>query len=194
VAVLSRGPSEKLQEGLPGQEGMGSRLLAVRYHGITFTTVYCPNGKSVDHEDYGKKVAWFDSLVDYVGQRLDPSQPTVLTGDFNIVPAPLDSWNDKAFAGQIHHTEAERARVSALLDWGFFDLYREKHPAEQGFTWWDYRAGSFHKKQGLRIDLMLATATVKARLQDATVERDWRKKVDGLISSDHAPLWIDLAD
>lgn len=192
VAVLSKEPVEVSQRGLPGQDEQGARLIDVKHGDLSFVTVYCPNGKTVEHEDYGKKLEWFDSLLGYLEQSHDPSEPLVLTGDFNIVPAPIDSWNEEKLTGHIFHTDAERARMKALLDWGLVDAWRAERPDDPGHSWWDYRAGAFHKRQGLRIDLVLVTEPVAARVQGVELLRDWRKKVEGLTPSDHAPVWVDL--
>jgi exodeoxyribonuclease-3 len=118
----------------------------------------------------------------------------VLGGDFNVCPGALDSWNEAAFAGEIFHTEAERQRFAALLGCGFRDLFRERLPEERSFSWWDYRAGSFHQNHGLRIDLLLATPPVLQRLQAVQIDREFRKKQDGHVPSDHAPVFADLLD
>ena len=92
-------------------------------------------------------------LREWAGGFVSSSESTVLCGDFNIVPAALDSWNEERFAGSIFHTDEERARMSSLYGLGLRDLYREREPSTQAFSWWDYRGGAFHRKQGLRIDL-----------------------------------------
>lgn len=193
VGVLTRVPCEVRQVGLPRQEELGARLLAVDVAGITFITVYCPNGKSVTHEDFARKLAWYDDLRAWTVMTFDPSQPLVLTGDFNVVPAAIDSWNEATHAGHIFHTAEERARFAALVDWGLVDVWRAAKPDDPGHTWWDYRAGAFHKRQGLRIDIILATRPVAERVREVHLSRDWRKKVEGLTPSDHAPVWADLA-
>ena len=192
VAVLSRRPVEVVQRGLPGQEELGARLLTVVAEGLLFTTVYCPNGKSVGHADYPRKLAWFDSLYDLVQASHDPAAGGVLCGDFNICPQPLDSWNEAGLAGRIFHTEEERTRFARLLDWGYVDLFRALHPDEQRFSWWDYRGGAFHRNMGLRIDLVLGTAPVAEALASVDIDRDYRKKKDGLTASDHAPVIAEL--
>ena len=78
------------------------------------------------------------------------------------------------------------------MDWGLHDVFREQHPDTQAFSWWDYRGGAFHRKQGLRIDLLLATEPVAVRVASAMIDRDFRKKQEGLTASDHAPVWMDL--
>jgi exodeoxyribonuclease-3 len=95
-------------------------------------------------------------------------------------------------AGRIFHTDAERKRFQRLLEWGFADVYRKLHPDSQAFSWWDYRAGAFHKKQGLRIDFLLATPSLVARTRSVEIDREYRKKKNGLIPSDHAPVFLDF--
>ena len=94
--------------------------------------------------------------------------------------------------GQIFHTDEERARFRALLDWGLIDLYRHLNPEGREFSWWDYRGGAFHKKQGLRIDFLLATQPLLVRVRRVEIDREYRKKKDGLTASDHAPVIADL--
>lgn len=190
VAVLSREPAEVILRGLPGQEDAGARLLRVRVGGIDFTTVYCPNGKAVDHPDYAAKLAWFDALAAY-WRDASAGADRVLCGDFNVVPAALDSWRGDV-SDYIFHTPAERARFDALTAQGLFDLFRARHPDRQAFSWWDYRGGSFHRGQGLRIDLVLASRSVLERVERIEIDRDFRKKQQGLTASDHAPVYADL--
>jgi exodeoxyribonuclease-3 len=195
VAVLSRLPLEPVQLGLPGQDVLGSRFLTVRVDGpdaeLEFTTVYCPNGKTLEHDDYGAKLDWYDTLLAH--WRAGTAANRVLCGDFNIVREPLDSWLGEGGDGRIFHTVAERQRLEALLDTGLVDLFRQCHPDEQIFSWWDYRGGAFHRKQGLRIDLVLGTADVAARVVEACTDRDYRKKQEGMTASDHAPVIVELA-
>jgi exodeoxyribonuclease-3 len=196
VAVLSRksaGPAPELvQAGLPGQEAMGARLVTVKVFGMEVTSVYVPNGKSVEHADYARKLAWLDALVAHLRGAASRDVPVIVAGDFNIAPTDLDTWDPKGLAGHVFHTDEERARVRALLDLGLVDLHRKVHPDEQAFTWWDYRGGAFHKKQGLRIDWLLGNAAAAARCTEVRVDRDFRKKRDERTPSDHAPVIAEL--
>jgi exodeoxyribonuclease-3 len=193
VAILSREPATVTQTGLPAQDSMGARLLSADVAGLSFTTVYCPNGKSVDHEDYGRKLAWIDDLTRYADEAKLADRPAILCGDFNVCRSALDSWGGERFEGHIFHTDAERERLERLLALGFVDAFREKYPNDATFSWWDYRGGAFHKKQGLRIDLILVTAPAMARIEKVEVDREYRKKQDGLTASDHAPVIAELA-
>lgn len=198
VAILSRLPVEHVESGLPGQADFGSRLIRARVGegdaAVDFTTLYCPNGKSTDHDDFPKKLAWFDALRDWAKGFVDSGTATILCGDFNIVPTALDTWDEESFAGSIFHTDEERARLAAVLDVGLRDLYREVEPDTQAFSWWDYRGGAFHRKHGLRIDFLLGTEAVVSRLRGVEIDRDFRKKKEELTASDHAPVIATLDD
>ena len=191
VAVLSRNPVEVLDRGLPGEDAFGSRLLRVKVDDLHFTTVYCPNGKDLGHDDFPNKLAWFDSLLRYWSAQ-DRNAAAVLCGDFNVTPTDLDSWLGGHDEERLFHTKAERDRYAALLELGLVDVFRQRYPDKQAFSWWDFRGGAFHKGHGLRIDMVLATTVAAQRVTDVVIDRDYRKKLDGLISSDHAPVYADL--
>ena len=192
VAVLSRNAGEVLQRGLPGEEDFGSRALVTLVDGLVFASLYCPNGKRLDHDDYWRKLHWFDSLYAFLDQEYQVADALVLGGDFNLCPSPLDSWNEEGLRGEIFHTDAERIRFQRLVGWGLHDLFRHQHPETQAFSWWDYRGGAFHRRQGLRIDFLLGSESVRKRAVHAEIDREYRKKQEGLTASDHAPVWVDL--
>lgn len=191
VGILSREPVEVVQLGLPDEDDMGSRLIRATFQGIDFTNVYCPNGKDVTHEDFPKKLVWFESLARYF-ETVDRGNDVVLCGDFNIVPEPIDCWRGDAADGTVFCTDEERQRLNALIELGLVDLYRSQNPDEQKFSWWDYRGGAFHRGMGLRIDLLLGTPGLAERVQNVEIDRDYRKKKDGNTASDHAPVFADL--
>ena len=195
VAILTRVDAEAAtvtRAGLPGQEDFGARLLTADVAGMSFTTLYCPNGKTLEHDDYPRKLAWYDSLAEHVAATLRPEDPVVLCGDFNICPSAQDTWDAARHEGQIFHTEAERAGLQRLLDWGLVDIFRHEHPDSSEFSWWDYRGGAFHRKHGLRIDFLLGTQSLLSRVRNVEIDREYRKKKDGLTASDHAPVFADL--
>ena len=191
VAILTREPAELITEGLPGEEAAGARLITAHVgNDLEFTTVYCPNGKSVTHEDYERKLGWYNSLVAHYGAGR--SDKRILCGDFNIVPTAIDSWRGEEADGDVFHTDRERQCLSGLMDVGLVDLFRDRHPDQAAFSWWDYRGGSFYRNQGLRIDFILGTPDVSRLAKDVTIDRDFRKKQEGLTASDHAPVYVDL--
>lgn len=192
VAVLARQPVHPVERGLPGQETLGARYIAVELDGLVFASVYCPNGKDVDHPDYDRKLAWLDALAAHWRARYSPQTAAVLGGDFNVVPSDLDSHHADGDVSSIFHTPAERDRFQALQALGLDDLFRTVHPEAQQFSWWDYRGGAFHKNLGLRIDFLLGTESVRRRVRDVVIDRDYRKKKGELKASDHAPVYADL--
>ena len=193
VAVLAKKPLQPAQAGLPGQEESGARFVTTEVEGLLVASVYCPNGKHTGHDDFAKKLTWYDALADHLAARHRPDVPLVLSGDFNVCPTALDTWSEQELAGHIFHTEDERARFRRLLDLGLTDLFRAANPELRAFSWWDYRAGAFHKGHGLRIDFLLGTQPVLARVRSVTIDREWRKKQVGLTASDHAPVLAELA-
>ena len=192
VAILARGGVEASRKGLPGQEEFGARLVEARAGGLTFVTVYCPNGKSVEHPDYERKLRWFDSLAEHLRSSHDPAGKVILCGDFNICPGPLDSCDEEKLKGTIFHTDAERERFRSLLGWGLRDLFRERNPQTRAYSWWDYRAGAFPRNLGLRLDIVLGTGGVLERVKNVEIDREYRKKRGELKPSDHAPVILDL--
>src|SRR5258706_11933287 len=192
VAILSRQPVTVTQKGLPGQEEFGARLITADAPGLSFTTVYCPNGKDVAHADFPRKLAWLDALAAHLRGLHRKDRPAVLCGDFNICPAPIDSWNEGLLRGTIFHTTEERARFASIVQGGLLDLYRRLHPDDRAFSWWDYRAGAFPQNHGLRLDLLLGTGDLAERLQAVTIDRDYPQKKDEPTPSGHAPVFADL--
>lgn len=190
VAVIAKERPEIVMRELPGAGELGARFVVAKVGDLEVASVYAPNGKTVTHPDYKMKLSWLERLVMHVESRPDKDAPLVLAGDFNVCPTDLDSYGGIRFKGKIHHTDEERALINRLTGAGLVDLFRTRYPDDPGFSWWDYRAGSFHKKEGMRIDLLLATPVVANRVQDVYVDREYRKKgkPSGSIPSDHAPV------
>ena len=113
-------------------------------------------------------------------------------GDYNICPADIDCWDPKKFETETHTSQAERDRLTALEEWGLVDVFREHHDADRLYSWWDYRGGNFHKKMGLRIDLLMTTRSVADATKLALIDRNERKGPKDDPPSDHAPVFIDL--
>lgn len=193
VAILAKEPLETLHQGLPGQEGAGARLISTKLsNGVTFITIYAPNGKAIEHPDYEAKLEWYEDLRSYFSDHFRPTDSIILGGDFNIVPSPLDGWNEAQRANKIFRSVEERDRLESIMDFGFYDLYRELYPNTQAYTWWDYRAGGFPKNHGLRIDFLLGTSAVRKKLQHIVLDKEWRAPLKDLTPSDHAPVYADF--
>lgn len=192
VAVLVRDDLEigDITRGLADTPADGEgRWLEVAVGDTTWVTTYVVNGRTVDDPMYEVKLEFLDRMADRL-EVLRAAGPVVLGGDMNIIPADVDCYDPAAFRGGTHVTDAERVRLQAMLDLGFVDAFRHRHgPDVVGHTWWDYRAGHFHKGYGLRIDLFLVDERVAGRVTGCGIDRNFRK---GTKPSDHAPLLLQL--
>jgi exodeoxyribonuclease-3 len=186
-APLRRAETPDISDDEPLAE---ARMIAAVCGGIRVASLYAPNGRVVGSPFYQAKLEWFDRLARWLADAADPGAPLVLGGDMNVAPADIDVWDPAACHGGTHVSPPERAAFARLCEWGLVDTYRLHHPEPGRYTWWDYRAGNFHKNFGMRIDHLLATQAVARRTLWAEIDREARKGKP--IPSDHAPLAIDL--
>jgi exodeoxyribonuclease-3 len=167
-----------------------ARMIAARCAGVRVVSIYAPNGRALDSPFYQAKLQWFARLLGWCRDACSPGEALVIGGDFNVTPADEDVWDAKECHGGTHVSEPERAALGELIRWGLVDAYRAHTPGVRRYTWWDYRAGCFHKNMGMRIDHFFVTAPVAKRLVGAEIDREARKGKP--TPSDHAPLVIDL--
>src|SRR5262245_16898231 len=152
-----------------------ARMLSAVCGGVRVVSIYAPNGRVVDSPFYHAKLQWFDRLARWLGAAASPGEALAIGGDFNVAPEDADVWDPSACHGATHVSPPERAAFARLCQWGLVDAYR-KHWREPGrFTWWDYRAGAFHKNLGMRIDHLLLTTGLAARAVAAEIDREARK-------------------
>jgi len=154
---------------------------------LRIVSVYVPNGRALDHPAFQDKLEFLDALIERASALV--TQPFFLAGDLNIAPADIDVYDPAVFVGSTHTSEAERCRLERLLETGLVDTFRHLEPETAQYTWWDYRAGHFHKNLGLRIDLGLLTPDLAKRCQRCGIDRSFRK---GSKPSDHAPVLFEL--
>ena len=193
VAILSRVGLEAPAVGFaPGDEVLGdeARLVSATCGGVRVASAYIPNGRALDDPQYEIKLQWLARLRTHLEAACDPTADVVVCGDFNIAPTDMDVWDVKAVHGATHVSEPEREALAALEAWGLEDVFRRHHQAPGIYSWWDYRAGNFHKGFGMRIDLVLASKSLAARSRWAYVDRNARK---GEAPSDHAPVIVEFA-
>jgi exodeoxyribonuclease-3 len=189
VAILSRVGLDDVVAGVtdgPGFPDQEARAVSAICGGVRVYSVYVPNGREPDSEHYRYKLAWLATLGAMIG---DAPEATMVCGDMNIAPTDSDVFDPGAFVGQTHVTPPERAALANLQALGLRDVVRDRWPTERIFTYWDYRAGMFHRDLGMRIDLVLASTAVASRARAAWVDRLARK---GTGPSDHAPVIVDL--
>jgi exodeoxyribonuclease III len=207
VAILSRIGLTDLSYGFPGQPpyappvdeddpaligkppAVEARALGATCGPLRIWSLYVPNGRSLDSPHYGYKLEWLAALRTAIEPEVAAGGPFVVTGDFNIAPTDQDVWDPAAFIGSTHVTDAERKALADLRALGLDDVIPRAMKHDTPYTYWDYRAGSFHKNMGMRIDLFLASSPVAKAVRDAYVDRDARK---GKGPSDHAPVVVDV--
>jgi exodeoxyribonuclease III len=189
VAILSRVGLDDVVSGLAGAPGFPhpeARAVAATCDGVRVHSVYVPNGREPDSDHYQYKLAWLAALRAVVAAG---PKAALVCGDMNIAPADADVFDPDAYIGQTHVTPREREALAQLQALGLHDVVRDRWPDERVFSYWDYRAGMFHQDLGMRIDLILASDPVAARVKAAWIDRHARK---GKGPSDHAPVIVDL--
>jgi len=189
VAILSRVGLEDVVTGIPDGPGFPNpeaRAVSATCDGIRVTSVYVPNGREPDSDHYRYKLDWLAALRAMVAAG---PAAAIVAGDMNIAPTDDDVFDPEAYIGETHVTAPERQALAELQSLGLRDVVRDRWPNERVFTYWDYRAGMFHQDLGMRIDLVLASDPVAARVKAAWVDRQARK---GSGPSDHAPVMVDL--
>jgi exodeoxyribonuclease-3 len=192
VAILSRVGLEEVSRGLaeePGSPAVERRAIAATCGGIRVWSLYVPNGRTLESPFFQYKLAWLGALRDAVAAELDSGRTLALCGDFNVAPTDADVWDPAQFVGSTHVSPPERAALARVIDLGLTDVKPRALKGEP-YTYWDYRAGMFHKGCGMRIDLVLLSGALLEGVSDAYIDRDARK---GSKPSDHAPVVVDLA-
>jgi exodeoxyribonuclease-3 len=172
-----------------------ARAIGATCGGVRVWSLYVPNGRALDDEHMPYKLNWLDTLKNHAGTWVteNPQAQIALMGDFNIAPLDEDVWDIDYFRaeGLTHVSEPERAAFRAFEEAGFQDVVRPHTPGPGVYTYWDYTQLRFPKKEGMRIDFILASPALAARVTGAVIDREERK---GKGASDHAPVIVELAD
>jgi len=196
VAVLSRVGLTDVTLGFSGEPGFPdpssppeARAVGVTCDGLRLWSVYVPNGRTPLDPHYIYKLGWLAALRDAMAQEITLHPRLVLCGDFNVAPTDADVWDPAVFVGSTHVTLEEREALGQLRALGLHDVVPRPLKGPNPFTYWDYRAGMFHKDMGMRIDLVYASDAVAKGTTDAYIDRDARK---GTAPSDHAPIVLDI--
>lgn len=198
VAIISRVGLEDVETGFPGQPGWAkehgqpaeveSRAIGATCGGVRLWSLYVPNGRKPDDPHYVYKLDWYAALRDAARDWLD--QDAAIVGDWNVCPTDDDVFDVAQFKNSTHVTPAERAAFAAFLEEGWTDTVK---PHDAGYTYWDYYRQRFERNRGLRIDFVLGSPSLAARVTGAFVDRDERDPAQGTgAPSDHAPVVVDL--
>lgn len=193
VAILSRfGEIHETRRGLPGDpDPAQSRYIEAAVNGILIGGLYLPNGNPRPGPRFDYKLRWFDRLLDHAAYLIETGLPVMLVGDFNVMPTEKDVYKPERWRDDALFAPEVRDAFARLTAQGWTDAVRAIHPDETIYTFWDYFRNAWGRNAGLRIDHLLLSPALSVRLVDAQVDthvRGWE------MSSDHAPVWVALAD
>jgi exodeoxyribonuclease-3 len=191
VAVLAKGERPReIRRGLPGDPAdLQARYIEAEVRGVIIASIYLPNGNPQPGPKFDYKLAWFERLITHV-QPLAGGPPAVLAGDLNVVPTDFDIYNAWLWRHDAVMQPETRAAYRRLLGHGWTDAARHLHPEEKQYTFW-VNAGAFEKNRGFRMDFLLLNAAALPRLRATAVDREHRGREK---PSDHAPVWVELAE
>ena len=193
VAILARNTQPiEIRRGLPGDpEDDQSRYIEANIRGIRVGCLYLPNGNPAPGPKFDYKLRWLERLTAHAAELLAAEIPTVLTGDFNVIPTEIDVYKPERWVEDALFRPETRDAFDRLIAQGWTDAIRTIHPEETIYTYWDYFRNAYGRNAGLRIDHFLLSPLLINRLAAAEVDRSvrgWEK------TSDHAPVWIELND
>lgn len=194
VALLSKIRLEDISRGLPGDDGdVQSRyieaLVPLGSGMARVASIYLPNGNPIGTEKFSYKLSWMRRLEAHAKRRLDDELPTVLAGDFNVIPEPIDAKRPQAWVNDALFQPESRAAYRRIINLGFTEAVRACHPGAGVYTFWDYQAGAFQKDDGIRIDHLLLSPQAADRLVSSGVDKQVRAQEK---PSDHVPAWVEL--
>lgn len=190
VALISKHEMLDTRTDLAGFEDPQRRVLVATIDGVRVHNLYVPNGQSVDSEKYQYKLKWLEALRNQVELELSEHPDSILLGDFNIAPEDRDVHDPAAWEGKVLCSDPERQALKTLLDLGFIDVFRSFEQEENSFSWWDYRAAAFRRKMGLRIDLILASGSLKESCTACRIDVEPRRLER---PSDHTPVLAEFS-
>jgi len=190
VAILARSPLAEIEAGIPGFADEQKRVLSATVTSTRVACLYAPNGQAVGSDKYEYKLRWYEALRDWLRMELARHPRLAVLGDLNIAPEDRDVHDPKAWEGQVHVSEPERAALRALIGLGLEDSFRLFVQPEKSFSWWDYRMAAFRRNAGLRIDHILLSSALARRCSACTIDKAPRKLER---PSDHTPVIAELS-
>lgn len=193
VALLSPHEVEGVTRGFDGGDDDEARLIRGTIQGVHVLSAYFPNGRTVGSEAFAYKLDWMARLRDHLDRHLDPAEPVVLAGDFNVAPDALDVAEPEEWSASVLCAPEAREALAHVKAWGFVDVFRKHHPDGGVYSWWDYRRLAFPRNDGLRIDHVFATPVLAEHSTGAFIDRNQRKGKRDDKPSDHAPVVVDFA-
>lgn len=191
VAIAARGLLRDVRVGLATEGARDDkRVISAVVKRVHVFCCYVPNGRSVDSPEFEYKLRWLDQLRTTLDTCASADKHVVVCGDFNVAREAADVFDVAAFQGQTHFHPEEHARVNRILDFGLTDAFRLHNALPHQYSWWDYRAGSFRRNEGLRIDYLFVSNSLKERCTRAWMDVAERERDK---PSDHIPVVADFS-
>ncbi|MGH6947958.1 MAG: exodeoxyribonuclease III [Kiloniellales bacterium] len=191
VAILSKSKIEAVRRGLPGgDDDQQARYIEATTFGLQVASIYLPNGNPVGTEKFSYKLKWLTRLRGHVAGLLRSELPSVLGGDYNVIPEPRDCHDPAAWMSDALFQPESRRALRSLIHLGLTDAFRGLHPQTVAYSFWDYQGNAFAADHGIRIDHLLLSPQAADRLSASGIDRDARAKEK---ASDHTPVWCELA-
>jgi exodeoxyribonuclease-3 len=193
VAIIARDVQPvEVMRGLPGDpDDAQARYLEADVHGVRLASIYLPNGNPQPGPKFEYKLSWMERLHARMREIWQEEVPAAMVGDFNVIPRDCDVWSVPAMEDDALMQPASRTAYSAMLADGWSDALALTRPAGGVWTFWDYQRGAWQRDHGFRIDHLLLSPELADRMTDAGVDKAYRGRER---ASDHAPVWVDLAD
>ncbi len=189
VAILARSPLAEVEAGIAGFPDEQKRVLSATVERTRVVCLYAPNGQAVGSDKYEYKLSWYDALREWLRKVLARHPRLAVLGDLNIAPEDRDVHDPKAWEGQVHVSEPERAALRGLVGLGLEDSFRLFDQPERSYSWWDYRMAAFRRNAGLRIDLILLSSALARQCRASTIDTAPRKLER---PSDHTPVIAEI--
>lgn len=190
VAILSRTPMRDALTDVAGYADEQRRLLAATIGDLRVVNLYVVNGQDIESDKYRYKLDWLHAVTEWIAREVEQHPNLIVLGDFNVAPEDRDVHDPEAWFEQVLCSTPERDALKRLLALGLHDSFRLQEPAGNHYSWWDYRAAAFRRNLGMRIDLVLVSEALRARVISAGIDRaprTWERP------SDHAPVWVEIA-
>ncbi|MEJ2106147.1 MAG: exodeoxyribonuclease III [Acidiferrobacteraceae bacterium] len=191
VAILSRKKPDDVLTEFGNVDTEQKRTIAASFGSVRVVNVYVPNGSEVGSEKFAYKLGWLAGLEEFLAEEMRRYPRLVIVGDFNIAPEDRDVYDPVAWKGAVLCSEPERAALRDIMTLGLDDVFRKFEQEAASFSWWDYRAAGFRRNNGLRIDLVLASADMAKRCSACYVDKAPRALER---PSDHAPVVAEFHD
>lgn len=191
VAILTRNLEiNETGRGLEGDdEDLQSRYIEALVEDVLIGCLYLPNGNPAPGPKFDYKLHWFERLTTHASELLKLDTPTILVGDYNVMPTELDVYKPERWTKDALFRPEVREAFKNLTDQGWTDAIRKLYPDQVIYTFYDYFRNAYARNAGLRIDHFLLSPHLKNKLKAGGVDhevRGWEK------TSDHVPVWIEL--